>query len=95
MATIEIHRSHHTTRDDAQTRVVQMVDALREERPNLVQSVRPTADGAEAKGRGWKGAFRVDDSQVHVSVDLSLLARPLKGRVEQELHTRLGREFAE
>lgn len=95
MATIEIRKSHHTTRADAQTRVVEMVDALRAERPNLVHSVRRTADGAEAKGRGWKGAFRVDEAQVHVSVDLSLLARPLKGRVEQELQTRLGREFAE
>ncbi len=95
MATIEIRKAHHTTRDDAQGRVVKMVEALRAERPSLVDSVSPTADGATASGRGWKGAFHVDDAQIRVSVDLSFLARMLKGRVEHELHTRLGREFGE
>ena len=95
MATIEMKFPHHTTREDAAIRARRLIEAFKQEKPSLVNSLEWSNDGllGVAKGRGFKGVFKINDVAVDVNIDLSLIVRPLKGRVIASLTKRLTGEF--
>lgn len=48
---------------------------------------------ARANGRLFDGHFRLTSSEVLVKIELSLLASPFKGKVENKIRTRLRENF--
>ena len=86
MASIEIRKHHGTTADDASRRSRDLLAAFAEKRKDLVKEIRWSSDGrsAEVRGKGFNGSCRVDDSRVHVDINLKLIARPFKGRFDAE-----------
>ena len=96
MATIDIRRAHGTTPDDAATKMRSMLEKFVEKRGDLVKQVSWSSDGqrADVKGKGFKGSFAVNASEVSITIDLSLVARAFKGRIEEELTRRLADTFS-
>ena len=95
MATISLEYPHGTERSDAATKTRSLLEAFKAERPELVKTISWSPDGmqGQAKGRGFSGSFDVTPSHVNIAIDLSLLLRPLKGRVESNLVERLKANF--
>lgn len=94
MATIEIRHLHKTDTSDACVRTRRLLTAFAQEKRELVKSVEWLDElQAVALGRGFKGKFSVTATEVVVDIDLSLLTRPFKGKVETRLLQRLVAEF--
>jgi len=95
MATIDIRKSHGTTADDAASKMRGLLERFAAEHPDRVKDVTWGAggQGGAMTGKGFKGRFEVDATVVTVAVDLSFIARPFKGRIEQELHSLLNEAF--
>ena len=95
MATISLEYPHGVERAEAATKTRSLLEAFKAERPELIKTISWSPDGlkGEAKGRGFSGSFKVTDSHVNIAIDLSLLLRPLKGRVESSLVERLKANF--
>ena len=96
MATIDIRRPHGTTPADAATKMRGMLEEFVSKSNDLVKEVSWSSDGqrADVKGKGFKGSFSVDSSQVSIAIDLSLVVRAFKGRIEEELTKRLSDTFS-
>jgi putative polyhydroxyalkanoate system protein len=90
MATVDLSQSHSLPPDEAAARVRKLVDEF-EQSSDLVKSVAWEADGkvATAKGQGFSARFDVREDEVRVSVDLSMMLRPFKGKVEKQLSRKL------
>jgi hypothetical protein len=96
MATIEIRHLHKTNTNDACVRTRRLLDAFAEEKREFVKSIEWVENArAVARGRGFSGEFCVTDTEVVVDIDLSLLTRPFKGKVESRLLQRLVAEFGD
>jgi putative polyhydroxyalkanoate system protein len=89
MATIDVTRNHTLGKDEAKKRANQVLDRLK--------------DGYGIKGT-WagdkfditapaKGTFTVSESSVRVEIDLPLMMRPLKGKIEEKVHQELDRSL--
>ena len=87
MAAIVIKRTHNLEMDQLKVSVGELLEAFSAEHPGLIKGVDWNGDGSEAraKGKGFTAIFSMDGSTVEVKVELSLLARAFKGRVEQGL----------
>ncbi|MBL8788795.1 MAG: polyhydroxyalkanoic acid system family protein [Deltaproteobacteria bacterium] len=96
MATIEIRHRHKTTAADARTRTRGLLALFAEEKKELVKSIDWVDDSnAVAHGRGFEGRFRVTDTEIVIDIDLNLLVRAFKAKVETRLRQRLVAEFGE
>ncbi len=96
MATITFRQTHGTDRADAAGRTRALLERFATKRSDIVKDIRWAPDGQSARitGKGFKGSFEVSDSDVAVNLELGLLARPFKGRVEDSLRRRLAQEFS-
>jgi len=96
MADITVRRSHGLSLAEAQAKIDQVVDDIQNEFPNLVNSVDWNTEktSARVEGKGFTGDFRVDDDEVGIDVDLSLFAKPLKGKVQKKIEERIEQYFA-
>lgn len=96
MATIDIRHPHGTDPDDAAKRTRSLVEEFAAKRPELVKELTWSRGGqrADMTGKGFKGSFEVDAREVVIAIDLALLARPLKGRIESTLNEKLSQEFS-
>lgn len=94
MATIDIRYPHKTTLDDARARTRKLLGAFAEEKRELIKSIEWVDDSsAVAHGRGFEGRFRITDKELVVAIDLNLLTRAFKGKVETRLMQRITAEF--
>jgi hypothetical protein len=95
MATIEIRYPHGTSLEDASARARNLMQQFVTERAELVKELRWPEGAAQGimEGRGFDGKFKVTPSEVHLDIDLSLLTRPFKGKVETRLLDKLAAEF--
>jgi putative polyhydroxyalkanoate system protein len=96
MATIDIRRAHGTSTDEAATKMRGMLDRFAEKRADLIKDVTwaPNGQRADVKGKGFKGSFAVDATNVSIAIDLSFVVRAFKGRIEDELTRRLNDTFS-
>ncbi len=96
MATIDIRYPHGTDPDDAAARTRVLVEEFTSRRAELIKETTWSRGGrrADISGKGFKGSFDVTDREVVVAIDLALLARPLKGRIESTLNEKLQKEFS-
>jgi len=88
MATIDITRAHTLGKEEARKRANQVLDKLK-------------SDGIQGTWNGdvfnitkpATGTFTVTDTNVRVAVDLPLLLRPLKGKIEERINGELARSL--
>lgn len=90
MATIRVEHKHALTRDEA---IERARNVIREFSERLKAEVRWSGPDATFKGTGFSGTAKVDDGLVHVSVDLSLVLRPMKAKIESKLAKALEERF--
>ena len=95
MPKLNFRRSHDLSLSEASTRLKTLVDEFVGKYGHLVKSVDWSSDGSsmKAKGKGFKGDFRVSSSSVEIDLDLGLVAIPIKGRIEQNVNDRLDSSF--
>lgn len=86
MATIHIKRTHTLGKDAARRTAEQIAAQLKHD---LQASYQWRGDALEFTCPGAKGDIHVSENVVEVSVDLSFLLRPLKGKVEREVNQQL------
>lgn len=94
-ADISVKRAHGMSKDEAKQKVEQVVNDVQQEFSSLVDDISWNADKTEAKvkGKGFKGEFKVTDTDVAIDVDLKLFARPFKGKVESKIKARMDEYF--
>ena len=95
MATIDIRHAHGTDFADASERGRTLIEKFAAKRSDIVKEVNWSSDGASATvlGRGFKGDFKVTDSEIRIAIDLKLLARPFKAQIEESLWRRVRSTF--
>ena len=86
MATIYISRTHSLGRETARNTAEQIARQLEDE---LKAKYQWHGDSLDFTCPGAKGYIRVSETLVEVSVDLSFLVRPLKGKIEREVNQQL------
>lgn len=91
MATIDIRRSHSFDKPVAREKAESLAKMM-QEKLNLDwrwdgDAIRFQAERGPAKG--VKGTVAVNERDVHVAVDLPLLLRALKGKVESKITEKL------
>lgn len=95
MASIDAERSHTLSLDEARKTVEAIVEDVRASNPALVDTIQWNADrtAATLKGKMFKGEFEVDEDRVSVHIELGLMARPFKGKVEERINKKLDQYF--
>ncbi len=93
MATFRVEHPHALGAAEAVRRVREVLDGLREKFGDKAEVVWDDTR-ATFRGKGFSGVAVIADDAVAVDVDLSLLLRPLKGRIEARLVEALGRGLA-
>ena len=96
MADISVRRNHGLSLEEAQSKIDQVVEDIQREFSSLVDSIDWNSDKTQAKvkGKGFKGDFSVSEEEVGIDIDLSMFARPLKGKVQQKIEERMEQYFA-
>lgn len=91
MADITIRRSHGMEYDAAKQKVHEIVADL-----DYVDKAKWNSDGsaADIKGKGFSGDVEVTDSDLVVNINLKLFAKPLKGKIEDQINKRMDSYFA-
>lgn len=83
MATIEIKQKHTLGREAARQSAEKIAQKLQSE---LKASYRWQGETLKFDCPGASGGIDVADDEVKVAVELSFLLRPMKGRIEREIH---------
>ena len=96
MADISVRRAHGLSKEDAQQKVQKVVEDIQAEFPSLVNSIDWNGDktAANVAGKGFKGDFRVDDTEVGIDVDLAMFVRPLKSKIQGKIEDRITQYFS-
>lgn len=95
MPDIRLRRRHGLGLAAARRRAEAVAEELERDHAHLVQSVDWNDEGtrAEVRGRGFRGRFTLSEEEVGIDVELGLLARAFRGRVEQTLAAQLDEHF--
>ena len=83
MATIDVRRKHAIGKDGARAAAETLAERLQEK---LSIRYRWEGDDLRFDRTGAKGRIAVTDDEVRVEIDLSMMLRPLKGKVLQKVH---------
>ncbi len=83
MATIDIQRTHSLGKDKARAAAELVAERLKEK---IDATYRWDGDDLRFERSGAKGRIHVTDSTVRLEIDLSLVLRPLKGKIEEKAH---------
>ena len=95
MSDISVRRPHGMTEEDAKAKVKDVVTDIEDEFPSLVNDIKwnDAKTKADVKGKGFNGKFQITDTDVMIDIDLSLFARPFKGKVESRIVSRMEEYF--
>lgn len=91
MATISLAKKHTLGPDEALTRARKVFDDFGN---RLNASVEWEGNNARFTGRGFSGTAKVNAETIEIDVDLAMLLRPAKGRVEEKISHALDQHFA-
>jgi putative polyhydroxyalkanoate system protein len=83
MATIDIKRSHNVGKEKARAAAEQVAERLKEK---IDATYRWDGDDLRFERSGAKGRIAVSATEVRIEIELSLLLRPLKGKIEEKAH---------
>ena len=95
MATIEITREHSFSMDDAKERMDKVIEEMQKKRPELFGAVEWSANGtyAEAKGKGFSAVIEVGRREASIEVDLNLMLKPFKKKLESKIADKFDEVF--
>lgn len=88
--TVNVSQPHHTTQDEAMQKLRTMSTQLS---AKYGVSVSETANGASFKGKGVSGTCVIDASTVTLDLSLGMLLRPISGRIEAGIKSKLNEHF--
>ena len=91
MATISVEKTHRLSEDEAVKRAEQICEDIGD---RFDCSIVKDGKTFSFKGKGFSGAARVVGDRVAIDVDLSLVLRPLKGKIEDRIHKAIEEKFA-
>ncbi len=96
MPKVNVTKSHSVPLDDAKARTHGLLEKFQAKNAGLIDEVTWSPDGCTgtAKGSMFKGTFKVTASQIVCDIDLSFMASPFKGKVEEGLKKKLDELFA-
>lgn len=83
MATIDITRKHSIGKDKAREAAEGIAKRLESK---LDIKYRWAGDDLKFERSGAKGNIHVTDDEVRVAIDLGMMLRPMKGKIEQKVH---------
>ncbi len=86
MAVIDVHRSHSLDHEHARQAAETLAQDLSKQFDVHYQW---DGDVMRFKRSGVKGRLDITPQDIHVHLELSLLLRPFKNRIEQEIHSQL------
>ncbi|MDC0663183.1 polyhydroxyalkanoic acid system family protein [Marinobacter sp. SS21] len=86
MAVIDVHRSHSLDHEHARQAAETLAQDLSKQFDVHYQW---DGDVMRFKRSGVKGQLDITPQDIHVHLELSLLLRPFKNRIEQEIHRQL------
>ena len=92
MAKIEKSINHKMSLEKAKDVIAGVVGKVQESYPSIIKELTWNDDktAANVSGKGFKGDFKVDDTKLDINIDLGLLTSPFKGKIEQEIDTKVG-----
>jgi putative polyhydroxyalkanoate system protein len=95
MADISLAHAHGLSFEDAKSKTDQIVQHVQTEFPSLINSIGWNNDKtvADLKGKGFTGTFRVDATKVSIDIELGMLTRPFKGKVEEKIRAQIAKFF--
>lgn len=86
MSVIDVHRPHALDREHAREVAETLAKDLSQQ---FDMNYRWDGDVMEFKRSGVKGHLNISPSDLHVHLELGMLLRPFKSRIEQEIHSQL------
>lgn len=95
MATIEITREHEFSFDEAKERTRLVIEEMQKKRPELFGDVQWSANGsyAEAKGKGFSAVIEVGKTEASIEVELNLMLKPFKKKLERKINDKFDEVF--
>tara|TARA_Y100001956_G_C3943769_1_gene109708 strand:- start:171 stop:464 length:294 start_codon:yes stop_codon:yes gene_type:complete len=95
MATIEITREHSFTVDEARSRARRFIDEMQKKRPELFANIEWSDNGSyvEAKGKGFSAVVEVGRSEASIEVELNLMLKPFKKKLESKINDKFDEVF--
>jgi putative polyhydroxyalkanoate system protein len=86
MSTIDVHRSHSLDKEHARQAAETLAKDLSSQ---FGVDYRWEGDVMKFKRSGVKGQLELSSDDLHVHLELGLMLRPFKSRIEQEIHSQL------
>ncbi|QSP95134.1 polyhydroxyalkanoic acid system family protein [Marinobacter salinisoli] len=86
MSVIDVHRPHALDREHAREVAETLAQDLSQQ---FDVNYRWDGDVMEFKRSGVKGHLNISPSDLHVHLELGMLLRPFKSRIEQEINSQL------
>jgi putative polyhydroxyalkanoate system protein len=93
MSTIDVRRSHTLPKDEARKRAEELARAM-QQRFELVwhwEGDRILFEAPRGAAKGTRGSVEVTETEVRVQIDLPLLLRVMKAKVESKVHEKLAK----
>jgi len=91
MATISIKREHHLSADEVREHVEELAQKLAQE---LEASYQWDGDVLRFKRTGASGVIEIRDNELWVEVELSMMLRPFKSKIERSINDYLDESIA-
>ncbi|MGO1693966.1 MAG: polyhydroxyalkanoic acid system family protein [Marinobacter sp.] len=86
MSVIDVHRAHTLDKDHAR----EAAEALAQDLSSQFDlNYQWEGDHLKFKRSGVKGQLNITDDDLHVHLELGLLLRPFKSKIESEIHNQL------
>jgi putative polyhydroxyalkanoate system protein len=86
MSTIDVRRSHSLDKEHARQAAETLAEDLSKQ---FDVNYQWEGDHLKFKRSGVKGQLEITDSNIHVHLELGMMLRPFKSRIEQEIHSQL------
>ena len=86
MSVIDIHRAHSLDKEHAREAAETLAKDLSEQ---FDVNYQWEGDLLKFKRSGVKGQLDISENDLHIRLELGLMLRPFKSRIEQEIHSQL------
>ena len=90
MSTIHVEHRHTLGPDEARRRAEEVISEIGD---RINADINWEGSTASFKGTGFSGKAHLSDSSIALDVDLSLILRPLKGKIEERIGRWLDKRF--
>ncbi|MCA0913239.1 polyhydroxyalkanoic acid system family protein [Marinobacter nauticus] len=86
MSVIDIHRAHSLDKEHARQAAETLAKDLSKQ---FDVNYQWEGDLLKFKRSGVKGQLDISENDLHIRLELGLMLRPFKSRIEQEIHSQL------